>query len=140
MSELDPGVAQPAAAFTVRSATPDDEPAMLEIQQSSAVHHATIDPDRWRAPSLEAAGRSRRRWHAIGPRDEGIVAVADDGSVVGMVELWLKRPQGSGQRADSAVACRPRTGGGAVLAWPWRGHGPDAGRRGLGSQTRRASE
>ena len=83
----------PHAGFTVRSAGPDDGPAMLEIQHSSAVHHATIDPDRWQAPTLEAAARSRRRWHGIGPRDEGIVAVAADGTVVGMIELWLKRPR-----------------------------------------------
>src|SRR5688572_2960735 len=116
-------------AFTVRPATPEDEPAMLEIQQSSAVHHASIDPDRWQAPSMEAAGRSRRRWHGIGPRSEGIVAVAEDGSVVGMIELWLKRPRDP----DSARIPRIQADLGLAVAPSWRG-------RGVGSALMRAAE
>ncbi|HUQ44751.1 MAG TPA: hypothetical protein VM451_10140, partial [Candidatus Limnocylindria bacterium] len=79
--------------FSVRPATPADEPAMTVIQHSSAIHHATIDPDRWRMSTPEQAARSRRRWHLSQPRDEGLVAVAEDGTVVGMIELWLKRPR-----------------------------------------------
>src|SRR5688500_15048015 len=79
-------------AFTIRPATPADEPELAEIQHSSAIHHATIDPDRWRMQTLEEGVRSRRHWHRVAPRSEGLVAVADDGKVVGMVELWLKRP------------------------------------------------
>ncbi len=107
------------AGFTVRPAVPEDEPAMLEIQHSSAIHHATIDPDRWRAQSLEAAARSRARWHAIGPRSEGIVAVADDGTVVGMIELWLKRPRDP----DSARTPRIQADFGIAVAPAWRGRG-----------------
>jgi aminoglycoside 6'-N-acetyltransferase len=105
--------------FTVRSAIPEDEPAMLEIQQASAVHHATIDPDRWRIPTMEEAARSRARWHAIGPRSEGIVAVADDGTVVGMIELWLKRPRDP----DSARIPRVQADFGIAVAPEWRGRG-----------------
>ena len=113
------GAADSGPGFTVRSATLEDEPAMLEIQQASAVHHATIDPDRWRAPSMEAAARSRRRWHAIGPRSQGIVAVADDGTVVGMIELWLKRPRDP----DSARIPRVQADFGIAVAPAWRGRG-----------------
>ncbi len=105
--------------FTVRSAVPEDEPAMLEIQQSSAVHHATIDPDRWRMPAMEAAARSRRHWHRVAPRDEGIVAVADDGTVIGMVELWRKRPRDP----DSARIPRIHVDLGLAVAPEWRGRG-----------------
>jgi aminoglycoside 6'-N-acetyltransferase len=108
-----------AHVFTTRSATPEDEPAMLEIQHSSAVHHATIDPDRWREPSMEQAARSRARWHSIGPRSEGIVAVAEDGTVVGMIELWLKRPRDP----DSARIPRIQADFGIAVAPEWRGRG-----------------
>jgi aminoglycoside 6'-N-acetyltransferase len=105
-------------AFTIRQATPDDEPALLEIQHSSAIHHATIDPDRWRMQSIEEADRSRRHWHRVRPRSEGLVAVAD-GRVVGMIELWLKRPQ------DPEGARQPRMKAdlGLAVAPDWRGRG-----------------
>ncbi len=78
--------------FTIRPATPEDEPALVEIQHSSGIHHATIDPGRWQMQSLESAARSRLHWQRVQPRSEGLVAVAD-GRVVGMIELWLKRPR-----------------------------------------------
>ena len=104
-------------AFTIRSAVPEDEPALLEIQHSSAIHHATIDPDRWQAQSLDEADRARRHWHRNLPRSEGLVAVAD-GRVVGMIELWLKRPRGAGARTP-----RLKVDLGLAVAPEWRGHG-----------------
>jgi aminoglycoside 6'-N-acetyltransferase len=106
------------AEFTIRPATPADEPALLEIQHSSAIHHATIDPDRWRMQSIEEADLSRRHWHRILPRSEGLVAVAN-GRVVGMIELWLKRPKGpEGARRPRVMADL-----GLAVAPDWRARG-----------------
>jgi aminoglycoside 6'-N-acetyltransferase len=106
--------------FTIRPATPDDEPAMIGLHQASAAHHASIDPTRWRAQTLEEAAASRRRWHAARPRNEAFVAVAD-GQVVGMIELWLRRPRDPNSartprvEADLGISVRP--------AWRGRGAG-----------------
>lgn len=106
-------------AFEIRPATPDDEPRLIEIQHSSAIHHATIDPDRWQATSLEDSAAARRFWHAQMPRDEGIVAVAPDGTLVGMIELWLKRPRD----LRGARIPRVKVDLGLAVAPDWRGRG-----------------
>lgn len=105
--------------FTIRSATPEDEPALTVIQHSSAIHHATIDPDRWQAGSLEHAAAARRFWHGQSPRSEGLVAVAPDGSLVGMIELWLKRPRD----LHGARIPRVKVDLGLAVAPEWRGRG-----------------
>ena len=108
-----------APAFTIRSATPEDEPELVVIQHSSAIHHATIDPDRWQATSVEESAAARRFWHGVSPRSEGIVAVAPDGRLVGMIELWLKRPR------DLRGARIPRVKAdlGLAVLPEWRGRG-----------------
>jgi aminoglycoside 6'-N-acetyltransferase len=104
--------------FSIRPATPEDEPAIAEIQHSSAIHHATIDPDRWRMQTLDEAARSRRYWHRSQPPSAGFVAVAD-GRVVGMIELRLKRPRDP----DGARTPRVTVDLGLAVAPDWRGRG-----------------
>jgi aminoglycoside 6'-N-acetyltransferase len=109
----------PRAGFAIRSARPEDEPELTEIQHTSAIHHATIDPDRWQARSIEESVEARRYWHAQSPRSEGIVAVGPDGKLVGMIELWLKRPRGpAGARIP-----RVKVDLGIAVAPEWRGRG-----------------
>jgi aminoglycoside 6'-N-acetyltransferase len=116
------------AAFSIRSATPADEAALVDLGHSSAIHHASIDPKRWRVPTLAEEQTARRYWHAARPRDEGLVAVAGE-VVVGVIELWLKRPRGP---AGAHVQSVSVDFGLAVLP-EWRG-------RGVGSALLEAAE
>lgn len=105
-------------AFTIRSATPADESALVQLQHESAIHHATIDPGRWRVPTLDEEAASRRHWHAQKPRDEALVAVAH-GRPIGMIELWLRRPSGP----PEARIARVNVDLGISVAPEWRGRG-----------------
>lgn len=108
-----------SAPFTIRPATPADDAAMAALEHASAIHHAAIDPDRWHVPPLEDVAAHRRHWLAAKPRDEALVAVAD-GEVVGMIELWLRRPSGV---RGSARTPRVEVDLGVAVAADWRGHG-----------------
>jgi aminoglycoside 6'-N-acetyltransferase len=106
-------------AFTIRPATPDDTAALDALDHASAIHHAAIDPERWQVPSLADVAIHRRYWLDAKPRDEALVAVAD-GEVVGMTELWLRRPSavpGSAQIQHVTVSL------GIAVNPAWRGRG-----------------
>lgn len=110
MSEVEP--------FEIREATDADAEAMAGLEHASAIHHATIDPDRWQVPSLDETAASRRRWLRETPRDVAFVAEAG-GRVIGMIELWLKRPRD----LRSPRIGRVRADLGISVAPEWRGRG-----------------
>ena len=103
---------------------------MVVLEHASAIHHATIDPDRWRVPPLDAVAAHRRQWQREKPRDHGYVAVAN-GRVVGMIELWRKRPRD--RTGGSARIGRVGVDLGVSVLPEWRG-------RGVGSALLRAAE
>jgi len=93
----------PDVAFTIRSATPADDLALAELEHESGVHHASIAPTRWRVMPVDAVAESRRFWSGREPRDEALVAIAD-GTIIGMVELWLHRPKDPNSARPPLVA------------------------------------
>lgn len=117
-------------AFEVRPARPEDADAMTSLEHESAIHHAEVDPERWRVPPLEAVARNRRHWLREQPRSEAFVAEAG-GRVVGMIELWLKR----GRDVTGGRARIPRVSVdlGVSVTAEWRG-------RGVGTALMRAAE
>jgi aminoglycoside 6'-N-acetyltransferase len=129
--------------FEIRSATAEDATALDALEHESAIHHAAIDPDRWWVPSLADVSAHRRFWLAADPRDEALVAVAD-GAVIGMVELWLRRPRAI---RGSAQIQRVEVGIGIAVAGAWRGRGvgtalleaAEAWARGRGAERMRLS-
>jgi aminoglycoside 6'-N-acetyltransferase len=117
-------------AFEIRPAIDADADAMTALEHASAIHHAAVDPDRWRVPTLEAVAANRRNSLRVHPRSEGLVAVAD-GRVIGMVELWLQRqrdPSGGSARIKRVVVDL-----GLSVDPDWRG-------RGVGTALMRAAE
>jgi aminoglycoside 6'-N-acetyltransferase len=106
-------------SFTVRSATPQDTAVLDALDHASAIHHANVDPERWQVPSLEDVATHRRHWSTVKPRDEALVADAG-GQVVGMVELWLRRPS---PVPGSAMIQHLTVGLGIAVDPAWRGRG-----------------
>jgi len=113
---------------TIRQAGDADEPAMIRLELESAIHHAAVDPKRWRVPTVDAVALSRRRRQERHPRTESLLAEVD-GRVVGMLELWLQTPEDEGSaripatRADFGISVSPG----------WQG-------RGLGTALLKAAE
>jgi aminoglycoside 6'-N-acetyltransferase len=105
--------------FTIRPATPDDEPALVGLEHESAIHHAAVDPKRWRVPDPEAIAAYRRKRQAADPDGASLVAVAD-GRVIGMVEL-LRR--GGVPDPGAARTPNPAVDIGLSVAEDWRGRG-----------------
>ncbi|HET8787040.1 MAG TPA: GNAT family N-acetyltransferase, partial [Candidatus Limnocylindrales bacterium] len=109
-----------STAFTIRPATAVDTAAMDRLDHASAIHHEAVDPDRWRAPSLEEVAIHRRHWSNAKPRDEALVAVDEDGRVIGMTELWLRRPSAV---PGSAMIQRVAVNLAIAVDPAWRGRG-----------------
>ncbi|HJP89135.1 MAG TPA: GNAT family N-acetyltransferase [Candidatus Limnocylindrales bacterium] len=119
-----------SSGFTIRPATAADTPALDALDSDSAIHHASIDPERWQAPPLDEIVIHRRHWSNARPRDEGLVAVAEDGAIVGMTELWLRRPS---PVPGSAMIQHVSVNLGIAVDPAWRG-------RGVGTALLRAAE
>lgn len=105
---------------TIRPAGDADEPAMIRLEHESAIHHAAVDPRRWRVPTVDQVAELRRLREARNPRTETLLAEVD-GNVVGMIELWLQTPEDAGSarlpvtRADFGISVSP--------GWQGRGLG-----------------
>ena len=108
------------AGFTIRLATAADEPAMVDLEHESAIHHASVDPERWRVPPREAVATYRARRREADPDGAALLAVAPDGQVVGVVEMLLR-----GYLSDPGQARipMPSVDVGISVTEAWRGRG-----------------
>jgi len=103
----------------VRAAGVDDLDAIVEIYLSSAGHHATLAPERYRVPDPDAVrSRFRGQLEEAEPEDVHLVATVD-GVVVGAADA-IRRPDGS--RGSMRIPGRTAEVGIAVLL-EWRGRG-----------------
>ena len=102
---------------------------MVELEHASAIHHASVDPARWRVPEIDAIARYRRNRRVADPDGGALVAEAD-GRVVGMVELL---PRGFTADAGAARMPIPSVDVGLSVAPEWR-------RRGVGTALMGAAE
>ena len=73
--------------MTIRAARPADFDALVELDLSSAIHHAGLDPELYRVPERTAVADFLRR-RLADPDREVLVAEAD-GAVVGTVDVTL---------------------------------------------------
>ncbi|GIJ79234.1 L-amino acid N-acyltransferase YncA [Micromonospora phaseoli] len=78
--------------LTVRPATLADVPSLVELRLANAEAHLALDAGTYRVPQREAVARHFATMLADEAGPDGVlVAEADDGRVVGMVEV-LPRP------------------------------------------------
>jgi aminoglycoside 6'-N-acetyltransferase len=115
--------------IVIRAATLEDEPAMVELEHASAIHHASVDPRRWRVPPPDAIAAYRRKRRVADPDGGALVAEVDE-QVVGMVELL---PRGFAAEAGAAREPIPSVDIGLSVAPEWRD-------RGVGTALMRAAE
>ena len=102
---------------TIRAARPADFEALVELDWSSAVHHARLEPDFYRVPERTAIADFLRR-RLADPDREVLVAEAD-GAVVGMVDVTLDEEPDPG----SIVRPVPTADIGISVLEDWRGRG-----------------
>ena len=102
---------------TIRAARPADFDALVELDWSSAVHHAGLDPEFYRVPE-RAAVTKFLRLRLSNPDREVLVAEAG-GMVVGMVDVTLDEDPDPG----SIVRPVPTADIGISVLEDWRGRG-----------------
>ena len=102
---------------TVRAARPDDFDALVELDVSSAAHHAALDPGLFVVPERAAVADFLRR-RLEDPNRQVLVAEAD-GIVVGMVDVTLAGDEDPG----SIVRPVPTADIGISVLESWRGRG-----------------
>jgi hypothetical protein len=74
--------------LTIRPATRDDVPALVELRLANAEAHFALDLEAYRVPPRAAVARHFTGVLAGGPDGDGVlVAETPDGRVVGMVEV-----------------------------------------------------
>lgn len=101
----------------IRPATAADFEALVDLDLSSARHHAALDPDFYHVPPRAAIATFLERRMADPDRE---MLVADvDGEVVGMVDVTAQEPPDPG----SIIRPIPSVDIGISVADGWRGKG-----------------
>jgi ribosomal protein S18 acetylase RimI-like enzyme len=106
-----------SAPVTIRAARPADFESLVELDWSSNVHHARLDPEFYRVPERSAVAEFLRR-RLSNPDREVLVADAG-GAVVGMVDVTLDEDPDPG----SIVRPVPTADIGISVLEDWRGRG-----------------
>jgi ribosomal protein S18 acetylase RimI-like enzyme len=106
-------------ALRIRSARPDDIPALTEIYLSTARHHAALDPAEYRVPEVGAV-HARFVAELDAAEEEDLHLVAEvDGVVVGQLDAIGGRRRSPGSmrvpRASASI--------GIAVLDGWRGRG-----------------
>jgi GNAT superfamily N-acetyltransferase len=88
-----------ALPVSIRAARPADFDALVELDWSSAVHHAGLDPAFYRLPERAAVAEFLR--HRLADPDREVLVAEAAGAVVGMVDVTLA------EDADPGSIVRP---------------------------------
>jgi diamine N-acetyltransferase len=102
---------------TIREARPDDFDALVELDQSSAIHHARLDPEFYRVPERTLVANFLRR--RLAEPDREVLVAEADGAVVGMVDVTLAEDPDPG----SIIRPVPTADIGISVLEEWRDRG-----------------